>query len=318
MLRDILRDEDPQITAISEIIRQVSPDVLVLTDFDWDHDGLALAAFADLLGAPTYPHRYAPRPNSGAPSGFDLDQNGYLGDARDAWGYGRFTGDGGIAVLSHLPFDTAGIQDFTALIWQDMPDATLPVAPDGTPFWPADLTAQLPLSTTAHVILPVVTNAGTIDLMIWSATPPVFDDAEDANGLRNRDELRLWEQQIEQRTRPFIVIGNANLDPADGEGDSAAMAEFLNDPRLQDTGPRSRGGDTSDPTQSGNPAHDTASWPDNPPGNLRVSYVLPSRDLRVTGSGVFWPTPDDAATALLGNDGRLAGPHRLVWVDIDF
>jgi hypothetical protein len=61
---------------------------------------------------------------------------------------------------------------------------------------------------------------------------------------------------------------------------------------------------------------DTADWPDDRPGNLRVSYVLPSRDWTVIDAGVYWPAPDSAAAAIIGPDGLAAGPHRLVWVDI--
>jgi len=72
----------------------------------------------------------------------------------------------------------------------------------------------------------------------------------------------------------------------------------------------------ADPGHSGDPALDTADWATGRPGNLRVSYVLPSVDLPVTGAGVFWPGPDDPKAALLGQDGFAAGPHRLVWVQV--
>jgi hypothetical protein len=72
----------------------------------------------------------------------------------------------------------------------------------------------------------------------------------------------------------------------------------------------------ADSTHVGNPAFDTADWPTDGPGNLRVSYVLPSSDLPVTAAGVFWPAPDDPLATLLGQSEQGAGPHRLVWVDI--
>lgn len=72
----------------------------------------------------------------------------------------------------------------------------------------------------------------------------------------------------------------------------------------------------ADSAHRGDPARDTADWSDEGPGNLRVSYVVPSAALSVVGGGVFWPAPDDPLFALLGEDGLAAGPHRLVWVDI--
>jgi hypothetical protein len=160
-----------------------------------------------------------------------------------------------------------------------------------------------------------------VDLMVWSATPPVFDGPEDRNGLRNRDELRLWTAVLDGALgappgEHFVIAGNANLDPADGEGLREAMAAFLADPRLTDPLPLSAGGAAAaDPAQAGNPALDTADWAETGPGNLRVSYVLPAAVWEVTGSGVLWPAADETA-ALSAEDLVAAGPHRLVWVDL--
>lgn len=305
MLRDLGRDDD-QITAIMGIIATVDPDILLLTDFDFDLDGLALAAFADRAG---YAHRFARAPNSGLPTGLDIDGNDRLGEARDAQGYGRFTGDGGLAIVSRWP--VALIADHSQVLWRDVPGAT----------WPADEPAAVldiqRLSSTGHWTVRVETPDGPLDLMAWSATPPVFDGPEDRNGLRNRDELLFWLDHVAQADGPFVLLGNANLDPFDGDGRRAAMAKVLDHPRLQDPQQSSLGGvAAADRDHRGNPAYDTADWPDNRPGNLRVSYVLPSTDLRVVDAGVFWPAPDDPKSDLLGADGLAAGPHRLVWVDI--
>ena len=320
LLRDLVKGEDAQIAAIAAVIVQAAPDVLLLTDFDYDLDGLALRAFSDMLAARglTYPYVFAARPNSGWSTGRDMDGNGRTGEARDAQGYGRFSGDGGMAVLSRWPIDTAAVTDLSGLLWRDMPGAVLP-GEEGAPFPDAAVYAVQRLSDTAHWIVPGKPDHGAaFDLLAWSATPPVFDGPEDRNGLRNRDELRLWENVIAQgRERSFFVVGNANLDPFDGEGLSAAMAQFLINPAIQDPAPQSQGAaGFTDAAQVGPAQNDTASWPQDGPGNLRVSYVLPSADWRVTGAGVFWPAQDDPLAAILGADGLAAGPHHLVWVDV--
>lgn len=321
MLRDILRGEDAQLIAIAAIIDHIDPDILVLTDIDWDAGSAALTAFNDSLAAP-YPHFFSAQPNAGFDSGMDLDGNGRLAEARDGWGYGRFSGDGGMAVLSRWPIDTSTVQDFSTMLWSDLSGATAPMASDGTPFPSAEVWKAQRLSSTGHWALPIETDIGTLSLLIWSATPPVFDGPEDANGLRNRDELRLWEQVLDGTlgdplTGSPILIGNANLDPSDGQGLRESMARVLADPRLTDPTPRSEGAmQAADPGHSGNPALDTAGWEGPVPGNLRVSYVLPSAQLTVTEAGTFWPAPDDPLAPLLGDDGLLAGPHRLVWVDL--
>lgn len=271
-----------------------------------------MAAFND--AGPGYPHLFAAQPNSGVPSGQDLDGNGRIGEARDALGYGRFTGDGGLAILSRWPIDEDAVLDLSATLWRDQPDASFPIKEDGTAFYSEASLDVLPISSTAHWRVPVMAPDGPVHLLVWSATPPVFDGPEDANGLRNREELLLWEPFLEG---PFVLAGNANLDPVDGAGLTEAMASFLDDPRLIDPLPASLGAEQlADPTHLGDPALDTADWSDDGPGNLRVSYVLPASSWTVEGAGTFWPAPEDPEAALLGSDGMAAGPHHLVWVDI--
>lgn len=302
-------------------IAAVSPDILVLSAFDHDAGGAALSAFGEKLAVAgvDLPHRFALRPNSGMATGLDMDGDGHLGTPRDAQGYGRFAGQAGLAILSRWPVDGQAVRDLSALLWRDLPGAVLPVA-DGAPFPSAAAQEVQRLSSTGHWVVPILAPGGPVDLLVWSATPPVFDGPEDMNGLRNRDELRLWQVLLDGGLGPppgphFVIAGNANLDPADGEGDRAAMAAFLADPRLTDPRPASAGGRiAADPGQAGDPACDTADW--DGPGNLRVSYVLPSAAFRLVGSGVFWPAPGDPAAALLGADGLAAGPHRIVWAEI--
>jgi len=302
LLRDLRRGEDPELSAIAQVIAAVAPDVLVLTDFDYDHDGLALDAFAALAGQ-DYAHRFARLPNAGIATGLDIDGNGRTGEARDAMGYGRFAGDGGLAVLSRFPFDEPAFRDHTGLLWRDLPGAVLPATPAG-PFLSPEVLAVLPVSSTAHWDLPVLLPDGRLNLLAFAATPPVFDGPEDMNGLRSRDELRVWSHVLDGVLGPappsFIVVGNSNLDPVAGDGDRAAMAAFLMRDDLQDP-------------HAGQP---NADWGPEGPGILRVSYLLPSRDWRVVDAGTFWPASGDPDADILGEGGAAAGPHRLVWVDI--
>lgn len=321
LLRDILSDDDPGIAATVAQIAEVSPGILVLTAFDHDADGVALAAFGDRLAAAgvSLPHHFALQSNAGMTTGLDMDGDGRLGTPRDAQGYGRFAGQAGLAILSRWPVDDAAVRDLSALLWRDLPGAVLPTV-DGAPFPSVAVQEVQRLSSTGHWVVPILAPGGPVELLVWSATPPVFDGPEDMNGLRNRDELRLWQVLLDGGLGPppgphFVLAGNANLDPADGEGDRAAMAAILADPRLVDPRPTSAGATAAaDPGQAGDPALDTADW--DGPGNLRVSYVLPSVAFTVAGAGVLWPAADDPQAALLGEDGLAAGPHRLVWVDV--
>jgi hypothetical protein len=319
LLRDIIAGDDPQVTATLAAIHAAAPDILVLTQFDHDADLAALGAFAAALAArgTDLPHHFAALPNSGMPTGLDMDGDGTLGQPRDAQGYGRFAGAGGLAILARWPIDAGLVRDLSATLWRDLPGAVLP-ATEGAPFPSEAAQAAQRLSSTGHWIVPVLAPDGPVDLLVWSATPPVFDGPEDRNGLRNRDELRVWTVLLDGGLGPlpgqhFVVAGNANLDPADGQGLRPAMAAFLDDPRLIDPQPRSAGGlAAADPGHAGDPALDTADWSDDGPGNLRVSYVLPSAAWEVTGAGVLWP----GAEVAVAPDLAAAGPHRLVWVDL--
>lgn len=118
LLRDLLRGKLGHV--VGEIAR-ADPDLLLLTDIDHDHDGVALAQLADMLAeaGAVYPHRITARPNSGMPTGLDLDGDRRLGGAGDAQGYGDFSGQGGMAVLSRLPVTLE--RDFSGLLWADLP-----------------------------------------------------------------------------------------------------------------------------------------------------------------------------------------------------
>jgi hypothetical protein len=312
-LRDILKAEDPAIAAAIQVIAAAAPDILVLTAIDHDHDGHALGALAEALAARglTLSHRFARLPNTGLPTGRDLDGDGRLGRPRDAQGYGEFSGQAGMAILSRLPVDTGAVRDFSELLWADVP---------GTLIGDDPASDVQRLSTTAHWEVPVILPNGVrLRVLAWYATPPVFDGPEDRNGRRNHDETAVWTALIDGRLGvpppegPFVIAGGANLDPLDGDGRGAAMQALLSHPRMTDPRPasaegaaRAAGDGGVNVTHRGDPALDTADWPDaqGEPGNLRVDYVLPSSDLRILDAGVLWPAKDSGLR------------HGLVWVDL--
>lgn len=306
LLRDIERGKDPQVAAVAAVITAAQPDVLALQGIDWDYEGRALAALAGQLADQglSYPHRVHLQPNAGLPppAPLDLDGDGRTGGPRDNQGYGRFRGQGGIALLSRLPVGREGIRDFSALSWHDLPEPLLPQYPDGRPFPSAEAQAVQRLSSTAHWLVPVQLPDGRwLNVMTFHAAPPVFDGPEDRNGRRNHDEIRMWQLLLNGQLgavpeTPFVIAGDANLDPEQGDGRKQAIRRLLADPRLQDPQPQSTKGGTA-----------TVEW--QGVGQMRVDYVLPSAGLTVTGSGVAWPdSPEDASA--------IASRHRLVWVDL--
>ncbi|MEL7280720.1 MAG: endonuclease/exonuclease/phosphatase family protein [Pseudomonadota bacterium] len=308
LLRDILRGQDPQVQAVVDVIAKLEPDILVLQGIDYDHDLIALTALRDAIAevGPSYPHMFARMPNAGLASGVDLDGDGRLGEPEDAHSYGWFAGEGGQAILSKFAILAEDAQDFSDRLWSDMPQ----------PLWPKEAMPGQDvqrLSSRGHWSVPIDLGSMRLTLLSFHATTPVFDGPEDRNGRRNHDEIVFWQHYLDGAfgsapEGPFVLAGNANLDPVDGEGRKAAIQTLLADPRAQDPKPRGPGA-ANTPGHRGDPRLDTVEWPQV--GNLRVSYVLPSAELSVTDAGVHWPSdgPEAAVAAT-------ASRHRLVWVDI--
>lgn len=314
-MRDILSGKDPQVSAFQEVIARSAADILVLADVDYDLGGITATELARLTN---FPHSLALMPNRGMATGEDLNADGRFGTPSDAQGYGSFSGEGGMVVLSRYPFDLEGIQDFSDFLWLDLPGD---IAPEGT-------NPIQRLSTTTHAVVPVqIPNAPELHLMTWHATPPVFDGPEDRNGRRNHDEAAFWLRFLDgefsaEAPKHFVLAGAANLDPLDGEGRPSALLKLLQHRLISNVTPKSAGGVIAAETEKGanlrhdgDPASDTANWRDDPgPGNLRVDYLLPSRTLSIEQSGVLWPTPDDPLSKAV----QAASRHRLIWVDLRF
>jgi hypothetical protein len=308
LLRDIVSGDDPAVLATRDLIAAADADIILLLDIDHDAGLAALTALAELLedaGSP-YPHRIAPAPNTGRPTGVDLDGDGRTWRARDAQGFGYFTGDGGMALLSRYPIGT--VRDFTALPWIALPGNA------ATDVTPPEALELLALHSVGAWDVEVLTPSGSFHVLASHASPPVFDGPEDRNGLRNADELRFWNLYLGGwapegapfRGERFALMATLNLDPARGEGRRMALRAVLDNPRLQDPEPTRPGG-----------GRETADWPDPVPGDLRVDYILPAAELSVAGAGVLWP--DEAPMLGVSRDqAATASDHRLVWVDLDF
>ena len=301
LLRDLIRGEDEQILAVLDIIADARPDVLLLQGVDFDQTNEALKRLANAAG---FEHYFAFPPNSGRQAGLDVDADGRLGEPEDALGFGRFFGEGGMALLSRFPIQKEAARNYSDLLWKDLPDTMMPTP--GNIWPPQDVYDALPLSSVGHWQVPVSFPEGALTLLAFHATPPVFDGPEDRNGLRNHDQIVFWQKLMDGivGTAPdsgFVLLGDANQDPEDGDGRKSAILSLLADPRLQDTAPKGAEGT------------DTVDWEAIDVGKLRVDYVLPSSDLQVIGSGVFWPAAESEAAATA----RAASRHYLVWVDLE-
>lgn len=347
LLAELQGGECRQAKQIAEIVQRCAVDVLLLCELDRDAAAAAMDVFADRylgvaqgagLSGIEFPYRYCGASNTGEPSGLDLDRDGRNDGPGDAWGFGRFPGQYGMALLSRHPILTDRIRTFRELPWSAMPGA---LRPEG---WYSDEVWQrLRLSSKSHWDVPLgigpVERAQVVHVLCCHPTPPVFDGPEDRNGCRNHDEIRFWVDYLTPEKSEwivddagtagglaadaaFVLMGDLNCDPVDGDARREALAALRAHPRVSDPEPRSLGAEEQhkkqwgiNASQRGDAALDTGDFPDEPgagPGNLRLDYVLVSRIMRAHGSGVFWPLSHEATAPLVA-----ASDHRLVWVDIE-
>ncbi|RYP82441.1 endonuclease/exonuclease/phosphatase family protein [Nocardioides guangzhouensis] len=351
LFADLSTPNNQQARNVAETIQRVQPDVLLINEFDYDPAAVDL--FRDNYlevsqngAAPaTYPYAFVAPSNTGIPSGFDLNNNGTVGGGDDAFGFGAFPGQFGMVVYSKYPIDTARARTFQHFLWKDLPGAMLPDDPATAA--PADWYSPeeldvVRLSSKSHWDLPIRIGKRTVHFLVAHPTPPVFDGPEDRNGTRNFDEIGFWADYVRpgrggyiyddagrrgglKPGSQFVIAGDMNSDPYDGDSVPGAAQQLLDSPRVNTTHPpTSEGGPEAAVLQGGanathrsDPAYDTADFADNTPGNLRADYVLPSKGLRITGSGVFWPVRSDPLFRLTGNYPFVpTSDHRQVWVDV--
>ena len=343
LLADLADPSIDQIRGIAMVLQVKRPDVVFLNEFDYDDQGAAIALFQENFLSVSqggedpidYPYTYAIPSNTGIPSGVDLNNDGNTAGevgteeyAQNSFGYGRFPGQYASAILSKYPLDLDNARFFQEFRWNDMPDNRIP-----TDYYSDEAIAVLRLSSKNHSDIPVLVGGHTLHLIGAHPTPPAFDGPEQRNVRRNHDEVRFIHDYIraaesayiydQQGTTGgldeeafFVIVGDLNADPNDG-GSSEAIAALLADPRLVDPLPESDGGEHfgnlrggANDEHTGEHKHDTALF--SPlVGNLRVDYAIPSSNLTLESSAVFWPTPSQPYGNLV-----VFSDHRLVYVDI--
>jgi hypothetical protein len=278
-----------------------------------------------------YPHLFYRPSNTGIPTGKDLDNDGQSDGPADAYGYGKYPGQYGMVLYSRFPIDAAAARTFRKFRWTDMPGNLMPDGKDGKPdFYSPDEVALFRLSSKSHWDVPLRIGPDVVHVLASHPTPPIFDGPEDSNGRRNFDEIRLWADYISGGDRAayiyddsgkrgglspgadFVVMGDLNADPVRNEQPygKPAVRQLLDLATLQDPKPKSDGSPLA--------LHDVELdeyLPYRTSKFGRIDYCLPSRGLKLTATGVFWPTPDDPLHHLVDPPDP-ASDHYAVWIDI--
>ncbi|MEU6715436.1 endonuclease/exonuclease/phosphatase family protein [Nonomuraea sp. NPDC046802] len=360
LVGDLSTRDNAQAKVIAEIIQRTRPDVLLVNEFDYDADGKAARLFQDNYlsvgqgGAQPigYRYRFTAPSNTGIASGLDLNNDGNVvttpgapGYGDDALGFGAFPGQYGMVVYSRYPIDERGVRTFQKFLWKDMPDAALPdnpETPEPADWYSAKEQQVVRLSSKSHWDLPVRIGGRTVHFLVSHPTPPTFDGPEDRNGRRNHDEIRFWADYTQPgrggyiyddrgrrgglgQGEPFVIAGDQNADPNDGDSYQNAIRQLLDHPKIDSrSAPSSEGAAEAaalqggaNATHKGDPKYDTADFADTAPGNLRADYVLPAKRLKAVGGGVFWPPAADPLSRLSGVFPFPSSDHRLVWLDVN-
>ncbi|UJF17024.1 endonuclease/exonuclease/phosphatase family protein [Vibrio sp. SS-MA-C1-2] len=317
----------------------------------------------DLLEPIMYPFMESFATNTGLNSGLDLDNDGQAGGGPgDAWGFGFYHGQYAFALMSRYELDTTEIRTFQQFLWKDLPGSINPTItncddeknpiPEGMECgdnWYTDAEwEQRRLSSKNHVdvpvIIPTVKGNKTVHLLLSHPTPPVFDTVSQHNKLLNRDEVQFWAEYIDgkkfiyddhgkkgglKNNASFVIMGDLNADPVDGDGYIETVAALLGHEKVNieasigQHAPQSKGAYEANVMEDG-----SKSYPERVTSTfgLRVDHVIPSHDLNVVDSAVFWPSESEQGRLLMnderiGNygDGKdISSDHRMVWLTVDF
>ena len=335
-LNRALDSKHPQIKNIAEIIQRVNPDVILLNEFDYQgkKDNALHKFITNYLNKSQhnqekihFPYVYQGAVNTGVKTPFDLNNDGKISSPADTYGFGKFPGQYGMALLSKYPIEHNAIRTFQLFKWQDMPNALKPIDPNtNTPWYSEKAWKGMRLSSKSHWDVPITVNGQTVHVLASHPTPPVFDGPEDRNGKRNHDEIRFWVDYITPESAQyiyddnnkygglspnsrFVILGDLNASNVDGDAINGGIGALLETPLTQDPLPQSNGA-AAHTKDNINAKHHTAYW------RMRADYVLPSTlGWKITNSGVFWPNKNDDTYPLI-KDRNASSDHRLVWADL--
>ena len=210
----------------------------------------------------TTPTSTSRRPTPACPSGHDLNNDGTVGGGNDAFGFGLFEGQYGMAVFSRYPIDNRKVRTFQNFRWADMPGALLPDDPATAA--PADWYSpeeleDVRLSSKSHWDVPI--RVGATDDRALPRLAPDPSHLRRRRGPQRHPQPRrdpvLGRLRLGGRSRtstttrgrrgglargaPFVVAGDQNSDPVDGDSVPGAIQQLIGHPRIDDPLPTSAG-----------------------------------------------------------------------------
>ena len=345
---------DEQAAAAAELIQEKRPDVLVVNELanniqeGAETDKTNIRAFIDnYLRVPqredldpiAFPYTFQPPVNTGVlpDEDYDFNKDGNAGERPgDAFGFGFYPGQYGLAVASQYPILESDIRTFQTFRWKDMPGNLMPLqdgssdlnTEDGIYLTPEEAEV-FRLSSKTHADVPIRMDGERVHVLTSHPTPPQYDGPNNFNGRWNHDEIRFWADYVAGAEyiydddgvegglddNQYVLMGDQNGAVRAGRILKPSHAFFHeNNDFNTDELPTSPGGENLDnpyatrirgtrPGQAGDEETVVA----------QLDYVLPSPSLSLEDNGVVWPAPEDSRIETV----RTASDHRMVWADID-
>lgn len=317
----------------------------------------------DTLSPIYYPFAESYATNTGLMSGLDLNNDGTNNGPGDAWGFGKYHGQYAFALMSQFKIDDANTRTFQTFKWKDLPTATNPIITNcndeenqipeskncGDNWYNGPTWNQVRLSSKNHVDAPVIipTSSGdqVVHILMSHPTPPAFDTVTEHNKQKNRDEIQFWIDYIDGAefiyddkgtkggladNAKFVIVGDLNADPQAGDGFTQTIDTLLKHQRVNQEATNGAYVPTSFGAEECYPSGECRQ--DNPHPNrvtstfgLRVDHVIPSSNLKIVDSGVYWPASNETGYLLMnderigkGKDKDVSSDHRMVWLKASF
>lgn len=277
-------------------------------------------------GEPIAYQTYMPTVNSGRLSRRDLDQNGqrvtrYLTPAGskddgsppepdpratsyalDAWGFGEFPGQRGMALLVRegWAFNPADVRTFTDFRWASVPSASRPRARAGTgDYYDFADWQEIPLFQSTMFLAPITPPSGK---RFWVAAlyagPTTGDLADNRSYFRRLDEVRALGDLVdgaaylqddsfnpvppEVLKEPVVVLADLGIDPTEPPVETNPAARLLAHERFD-----------ASPAPVADVARPTLGPADSARDGGRRDFVLIDNRLRVEDAGVYRTLPSD-------------------------
>lgn len=341
----LLDAADEQASAAAEILGRFDADIVSINEIQYDIQGIpslsmpgapATATPGGFDGGADNARRLADRvAAAGATEGYahtllTVGNSGFYweGSGGSQWfvlrGWGEYEGRFNTAVLSRYPILGDQVRVIADFAWESLPGNTIAQMQSEIG---ESVPAGFPLFEKSLNVVPIQIDDEVVHLVMLHPVAPAFDPI---NTYRNFDELQGLRMFLDG-TLPgvpglpdgakFVVVGDLNADPEDGDSFDTAVSQILTHPSLATpvfpTAAGSKGLNGPFNTYLSGCGRDDGSTVSDPTTRfqLQLDYILPSATIGAPlASFLFFP---DHLSARADFDlACRASDHRMLYLDL--